>query len=414
MLIIHNNKKQRFLRQFVSLLLCFVFVITPINSALALTASQLQAQRDYYAAQAEAARKKAAQKEQQAQAVKQQLTTINGQIDQTTAAISSTEEQISSTSDKVGELALKIKTEEENLAIQKEKMNQVLAEWYMEGQDGLLEAMIGANNLSELITKQEYYDAIKQQVQSTMDKIDQMKAALQQEKNNQEAQLSVLNGLKDDQAEQQKKLESNKVMKNRLLNDTTAAISDLNGQAAQAEAKAQEIRKILASIYTSGKGTPKGSELSSSIESSWYYNQNDYPNTYMSPSRLTIKEAGCLITSIAMIVTKHGHSITPAGVVDASNFGYDGSFYGLEKNIGVSVGRTIRVNWDTINSELDNGHPVIVSVKVSGPVYNSDGSNHFIVIRGFENGKYLIHDPYWNNSSYNKDNVISMKIVEPN
>jgi uncharacterized protein YvpB len=130
----------------------------------------------------------------------------------------------------------------------------------------------------------------------------------------------------------------------------------------------------------------------------------------MYPSRLTIKDAGCLITSIAMIATYYGHSITPPGVVAKSSFDYSGSYQG-SSGIGVSVGSSVRVNWDTINSEINQGHPVIVSVKVSGPVYNSDGSNHFIVIKGFSGGKYLIHDPYWRTSSYDKDEVISMKIV---
>jgi hypothetical protein len=281
----------------------------------------------------------------------------------------------------------------------------------MEGENGLLETIIGANNVSEIVTEQQYYDSIKQQIQSSMDKINQMKASLQEEKNKQDAQMSVLNQLKENQTQQQRMLEGNKLMKNRLLNDTTSAVSDLNAQAQQAEAKAQEIRTILASIYSSGKGTPMGSQLTSSIDNSWYYNQTDYPDTYLSPSRLTIKEVGCLITSFAMIATKYGNSITPPGVVSASNFGYDGSFYGFKRSIGISVGSSIPVNWDTINSEISQGHPVIVSVKVSGPVYNSDGSNHFIVIKGFSGGKYLIHDPYWRTSSYNKDNVISMKIV---
>ncbi|MCL5410549.1 MAG: C39 family peptidase [Patescibacteria group bacterium] len=407
----NKNSKSRILgTKIIAFFVCLSFVMMPLN-ALAATASQLQAQKDYYTAQAEAARKQAAQKAQQAQEVKQQISSISSQINQNMASLDLTQSQINDTNGKINEISANIKTEEDNLVVEKDKMNNILASWYMEGEGGLLETMIGANNLSEIVTKQQYYDSIKQQIRSNMDKINQMKADLQTEKGKQEAQMSVLNGLKDNQTQQQKMLESNKVMKNRLLNDTTAAVSDLNAQAQQAEAKAQEIRKILASIYSSSKGTPMGSELVSSIDSGWYYNQTDYPDTYMSPSRLTIKDAGCLITLIAMIATKYGNSITPPGVVAASNFSYDGSFYGFKRSVGVSVGSTIPVNWDTINSEIAQGHPVIVSVKVAGPVYNFDGSNHFIVIKGFSDGKYLIHDPYWRNSSYNKDNVISMKII---
>lgn len=405
------NSKFKIVRsKLIAVLVVLSFITAPIN-AIAATASQLQAQRDYYTAQAEAARKKAQQKAQEAQVVKQQISTLSNEIDENSASLDLTKSQIKSTDEKIDEVLANIKKEEENLANEKNKLNEIVSSWYMEGESGLLEAMIGSDNLSEVVTKQEYYDSIKQQIQSSMEKINLMKASLQEEKNKQDAQMSVLNQLKDNQAQQQKMLENNKTMKNRLLNDTTAAVSDLNTQAEQAEAKAQEIRKVLASIYSSGKGTPMGSELASSIDSGWYYNQTDYPDTYMSPSRLTIKDAGCLITSIAMIATKYGNSITPPGVVAASNFSYDGSFYGFKRSVGVSVGSTIPVNWDTINSELAQGHPVIVSVKVAGPVYNFDGSNHFIVIRGFSGGKYLIHDPYWRTSSYNKDNVISMKIV---
>lgn len=378
-------------------------------SASALTAAQLKAQQDLYAQQAAQARAQAAAKTKQAAQIKEQISVVSSQISKTQSAINYTAGQINDAEARISQLEAEIKTQEENLVAEQNKLSNVVASWYMNGKSDFFEALISSNNFSDVVDKEQYYDSVKNQIQTQMGKITELKVELNNQKTSQQAQLASLKDLKSDQTEQQSDLAQKKSIQNQLLTDANGAIVDLNAQAAQAEAKAAEIRKIMAQIYPSG-GTPKGSGLSSSVDSSWYYNQRDY-DTVMSPSRLTIAEVGCLITSYAMVATKMGNAVTPPTVASRSVFDTSGSWRWFNQSIGVTF-TSRSINWDIVNEELAENHPVIVSVYTgSGPVYNSDGSNHFIVIKGVSNGKYIIHDPYWRDSSYNLSSVKSMKVL---
>jgi len=237
----------------IALTLCFAFVMIPTNT-FALTKAQLQAQSESYAAQAKAAAAAAAQKQKEADDAKRQINNISTNINSTQQDLNSTKDAISSTQEKINELSEKIKTEEDNLAQEKVKMNNILASWYMEGEDGLLEAMIGANNLSEIVDKQEYYDSIKQQIRSSMDKIDSLKKELYAQQDEQSKQLQGLSTLEADQEDQKKTLQNQQVMKQRLLTDTTNAVKELNSQEQEALKKEKEAQGEIQRMEQAAQG----------------------------------------------------------------------------------------------------------------------------------------------------------------
>jgi len=396
-----------------AVLLSVSFLLPPAKVG-ALSASDYERELDYQQQIAEQARKQAAQKGVMADQIEAQVGLVTVEINKTQSAITSTNNQINGTTKSIKDLEAKIKTEEDKLEIAKDKLGQIISSWYMEGDSGLFEAILSSNTLSEVVDRQQYYEAVRNQIQSEIKKISDMKSELDRQKREQQTQLSSLSEMRSNQIAQQSDLVSKKAVKNSLLNDANSAIDSLNNQAAQAEAKAGEIRQILARIYSSGSGTPQGDSLFSSVDSGWYYNQRDY-STRLYPSYLTIAEVGCLITSYAMVATKvTGRTITPPDIVNASTFNTSGSWLWFNESIGVSFYTKVPVNWDTINYELSHGRPVIVSVKVPGTTvdYNGDGSNHWIVIKGFSGGKYIIHDPYWRNSSYSISDVKSMKTIK--
>jgi peptidoglycan hydrolase CwlO-like protein len=390
------------------ILLC-TMVFLPIEKALAVSAADAA----YYEKQAAQKLAEANQKKAEAQIYNDQIYLYNKQINQLSGAINTTNGKINDTQDNIDNLTQSIKDEEFKLSQEQDKNGDVIASWYIEGQDGLLEAMIGSNNLSEVATKQQYFDSVRRQIELACEKIQLIKADLAKQKGEQENQLQTLSGLKEDQTARQDTLEATKTSKNRLLNDTKNAIVDLKAQASEYQAEANRIRTILAAIYNSS-GKPVGSDLKSSVDGSWYYSQTDsrWRDKNLSPSYLKIGEYGCYITSLAMVSTYYKNSITPPEMVDVSNFNKSGSFYGFDGNSGITIVQQGRVNWDTVNSELASGHPVIVSVYTGhGTAFNADGSNHFIVIRGNSGGVYQIQDPYWMDGSYNISQVKSMKII---
>lgn len=229
--------------------------------ALAATLDDYYKQRDYYSSQAEAAKKEAEQKAKEAAEVKNQISYIDSEISNTEKSLSSTENSINSTEGKIEELKGKIKNEEDNLAREKEKMGKLLSAWYMEGEDGLLTALLGSDSISKMIDQQQYYDAIKQQVQDSVDKIEQLKAELSQEEAAQNLQLQSLSDLKESQETQKESLESRNWAKRRLLSDTQNMIAELKEEQKNAEAKERAainaISQIIASRYNSW-GAAKG------------------------------------------------------------------------------------------------------------------------------------------------------------
>lgn len=395
------------------LLLTFLFPI----QALAVSASDLQKQKDYYAAQAAAAKAAAAAKQQQAAEVQQQISTLDGQISSMQNTINATEGQINDTQSAIDDLSAKIKKEEDNLAIEKDKMNKLLASWYMESDNnGLMVTLMSSNNLSDVIDQQQYYDSIKQQISASTDKITEVKNQLNEQKNKQEGQLTYLNDLKSNQQAQKNSLQKNKNYKDALLTDTTNAIADLKTESAQASAKAAELTKQIQKAYCEADGGQWNSSAGTCyrpVKTSSgpvkhrsgggpqievpYYSQQDsrWASVSLGNSGVSIGDYGCLITSFAMVASFFGLGKTPLNINNESTFTGDGSFLSFNGNMGNLQNYRYRVgiNYSEIDSQLSRGNPVIVGVHMSSYL------DHWIVLTGGnQQSGYSWNDPYpWSN-----------------
>lgn len=401
-----------FLVKVLSPILVVVLLGVQAPRATADSLSDLNRQRQILAQQIEDARKQAQLKQSQVDELKKQLDKVISQINQSQNALSQTANQISQTQNTIEDLAAQIKVQEDNLASEKSKMANVVNAWYMEDQRGLLESLLGANNISDAVNAEEAYNAVRQQINVAQDKITQAKNQLNQQKSDQEKQLLALSGLKSDQEAEKNRLEVNKQLQNRLLTDTKNTIASLQQKQQQAQARIGEIdTKIRALTAT----RTWGDQIVSSNDGSWYYMQTgNY--THLGDSPYTVSQYGCLITSFAMIATYYGHHVTPSDIASNSSI-FDDDGYLLVSTppgIGINTVSSQAINWGTIDSELANGHPVIVSIYLpSVGAVNRDGSSHFIVIKGKSGSKYLMHDPIGDGRGYNLSQARSMKILRP-
>jgi peptidoglycan hydrolase CwlO-like protein len=352
-----------------------------------------------------------------------QVNTVSSQISQTESAISQTQGQIASTSQTIADLEKKILEQQSNLDREQEKMSQVIASWYMEGDSGLLEAVIGADSLSQVMDRQQYYESLRQQIQANAEEIQKTKDELDRQKNEKNAQLQSLTGLKDDQVNQQNSLESKKSVKSRLLNNTASALSDLKAQETSLKAKIDEMTAQLNAAMNNGSGIRyQGGDVLPSIDSSWYQTQlRNYTifNGTNPAYNITVNSYGCYITSIAMMASYYGHHVTNTEIASTlgtfSSDGYLQNPNGLANSLGISMGTMQLTDWGTINNELDSGHPIIVGVRLDNfrvhPNYVSGvGFDHFIVIKSRSGGKYYMHDPA-NGKGYRASDIIGFKTV---
>ena len=230
-------------QKLIATIMVVVLVTAGFSNAFALTNQQKLDQAKQQAAAAQAA---ADQKAKEAAAVQNQISVVNTQIDESQNALNQTVGQISDAEKNIEELTAKIKVEEENLAKQKEKLNAIISNWYMEGDSGFIEVVMSSDNLSQLVEKQQYYSSIKQQISTTMDKINQMKAELNQKKADQEAKKAELESLKTQQTSYKNSIEYQKTQKTNILNMTVA---QQTSYLAQVEKLKKDIASISAAIY---------------------------------------------------------------------------------------------------------------------------------------------------------------------
>lgn len=244
-------------------LLLTIFVMPATGYAA--TISELQKKQAAAAAAAEAAKKAASQKEKQAASLNTQINNLEGQISATEQAIVQAEADISNTQKVLDDLSAQISEKQDSLDVQKSKLEEVVTSFYMEGDSsGLAFSLLSSDTLSDAITKQEYYESIKQQIQDQTDKIVALKTELETKKAEQSDKMIGLQKLKEQKQNYYTTATSQKNYKDRLL---TGTIADKQAYLDQAETLQAQVHSISDQIYAlriqlqqshSGEGLSKG------------------------------------------------------------------------------------------------------------------------------------------------------------
>ena len=121
-----------------------------------------------------------------------------------------------------------------------------------------------------------------------------------------------------------------------------------------------------------------------------YYNQRDsqWGGNSLNGTEYTLASDGCLVTSMAMVYTHYGHrDVTPQTInSNPSNFA---SYYPAYLNFTITAdGVTSTRVESVIDSELQNGRPVVAGIQYS------NGDTHFVVLTDYNGGNYLMNDPF--------------------
>jgi hypothetical protein len=126
---------------------------------------------------------------------------------------------------------------------------------------------------------------------------------------------------------------------------------------------------------------------------SWgcYYNQRDsqWGNMLLNGTNDRLASDGCLVTSMAMVLTHYGYSdVTPITInVNPANFSVGGLLLYTINVDGVTAVRKTAA----IDATLATGNPVIVGLYAYG-------GTHFVVLTSGSKGNYLMRDPYQPNA----------------
>lgn len=314
-----------------------------------------------------------------------QIDAMNSQIQLTQYKINATQAQIMSLTMDIDSATKRMSSLESSLTnVTKVLLSHIVAA-YQAGSASDMQVLLSSNDISDLVTKENYLKFVQQHdtqllynTQQARDDYAHQKAILESQKK----QVLALNTQLQQYTQQ---LGSQKQAKQDLLTQTQGDEKTYESLLAQAKAELSGFSR-----FTTSQG---GASLLSGQTScdSWgcYYNQRDSQWGALAingQSGYSMAGYGCLITSIAMVLSHMGHQdISPADIATSGGNNFAVGTAMLAKSITVKGVSLTRIS-TSLDSALQSG-PVIVGIYAYG-------GTHFVVIKSGSNGNYIMDDPY--------------------
>jgi peptidoglycan hydrolase CwlO-like protein len=222
-------------------------------------------------------------------------------------------------------------------------------------------------------------------IEDKMKDLQQQESGLADSKTASQQKQQTLTAQQQSLTSQQQSLTATVQSKSQLLTETKSQEATYQKLLAAAQA---ELASFSAFAQNAGGSKLLGNQT---VCDAWgcYYNQRDtaWGNNALNGTKYKLASDGCLITSMAMVLTHYGYkNVTPATInSDPSNFA---AYYPAYLLFTISVdGITATRKTAAIDATLATGNPVIVGL-------NAYGGTHYVVFVSGSNGNYVMRDPY--------------------
>jgi peptidoglycan hydrolase CwlO-like protein len=313
----------------------------------------------------------------QAKTLKNQIAQFDAQIKLTTLKIAQTQEQIALLGERIDQLGVSLDSLTaafSSRAVETYKMSRFESNFYF---------ILSASDIKDAVARFHYLEKIQEEDRSLLQKLQEAQTTYQGQKTDQETLQKQLQ-------QQQTSLNNQKTAKNNLLKATQNDESKYQSLLAQAQAQLSAFK----SFVSSRGGAPPLDNQTRCDSWGCYFNQRDssWWNVGIGTSGVSMADAGCLVTSVAMIATHNGRDIKPINIAQDTNPFVPGTAYMYQSwsGLGINVSRFPSAPSEAaIDSEVDSGRPVIV-----GLYGNYSYPQHFIVIKGKDGGGYIMYDPF--------------------
>ncbi len=361
------------------LLLVFIF-LGKVSFAKAEDCDNIPSTQDKIQDKINCLSSKVSQLSSQASTLKNQITQFNTQIKLTTLKITDTEDKINMLGGRIDQLEVSL----DSLTVA--FSSRAVETYKLSKFENNFAFILTATDISDAVSRFHYLQKIQEEDRSLLIRLEETQTLYKNQKQSQE-------DLQKELQKQQSNLNAQKISKNNLLSATQN--DEAKYQVLLSQAKAQ--LAAFKNFVTSHGGS---SILSNQTKcDSWgcYYNQRDseWGNMGIGTSGVSMADAGCLVSSVAMVATHYGKNIKPSDIAGNSSPFVPGTAYMYQSwsSLGVNVTRTNNsVSESTIDNEINAGRPVIVGL------YGSYSyPQHFIVIKGKDSGGYIMNDPFLEN-----------------
>ncbi|MHB8710508.1 MAG: hypothetical protein ACYC6X_03100 [Minisyncoccota bacterium] len=370
-------------------LACSVLAIPSLTSAD--TTTDIQSEIDANTSKIKSLEADIAAFQQQLDALGKKKNTLRSTIssltlsqEQLAAQIKVTQNKIASANLQIQRLTGSISDKEVAIVANRAAIAKVLRGIAEGEQTPLISALVSSNSLQEAWLAADQAVQFNRALAEDIDNLSAARTTLTTNRDRVTAVKSTLVSLQSDLTNQRRSVNASKSTEQRLLVQTNNSESTYQKLLATAKAELASF-----STFTTNAG---GSKLLANQTScdAWgcYYSQRDtlWGNVLLSGTNQRLAADGCLVTSMAMLMTHYGyHDVTPVTInADPENFSAVGGLLLFTIHVdGVSATRVRSF----IDATLASGNPVVVGI-------HWYGGTHFVVFTSGSRGKYLMRDPY--------------------
>ncbi len=349
------------------------------------------------------------QKQSEIKSLNNQVAIFNARTEKLQVEIKLTEDDISQTNLEIIRLDYGIEEAERDTEKQRKNLASIIQTIAEYDQTSEIEIVLQSENFSDFFNQLSYLEDLQTGVQEKVENLRLLKFALRGNKNSKEEKKEELEGLKSQLDDQKFSLASQKNTKETLITHTRGEESKYQQLLANIEAQRKSLlgdiarlRDLKAAELARLKEMQEKPPAQYWASTNWYYKQDDarWGKDPIGISSLELEDYGCAVTSIAMLFSYYGQTITPKQLAREPIFYYAlivwPKRWGDLSCINCPPPHTTPFDWSRLDRELGAGYPVIVFIRANG-----SGSGHYVVVHHKTNdGRYVVHDPFFGPNIY--------------
>lgn len=335
------------------------------------------------------------QDESSKQTLQTAIGTINLQSKEVGAQVTSTQKSISITNLQIQALGNDIQNAQGQITTGQNALADGIKSLAEADDQSLILKLLSSNSLDDAWQSTEQSVEVQDGIQNQMAQLQTQKTTLAISQTTSQQKESQLASQKQKLTVQQTSLAATSNQKKQLLTETNSDESTYEQLLAQAQAQLQGFSDF------AQNATSQGILTNQTSCDSWgcYYNQRDsqWGDNALDGTQYTMKSDGCLVTSLAMVMTHYGYGgVTPTTInSNPADFAAYEPAYLLVDDVPVDGATVTRVTVGTSEAKMDavlaTGNPLIVGI-------HAYGGTHYIVFVSGSKGKYIMRDPYQPNA----------------
>lgn len=339
--------------------------------------------------------KKVGETQAQKKTLADEIKIADNKVYLTNIKIAAGEKKIVSLSDQIASVSGKIGSIENSLDRTSQILVHRIEATYIAGRTDPVMYLLSSSGFSDLVARLEFLQIAQKHDKILMEQMAVSKRNYHEQKDLLADKKKQVEAAKAQLEQDKKALGQLKAAKQVLLEDTKNSEVEYQRLLSQAKAQLAAFNSFVASQGGSGllQNQTKCDDWGC------YYNQRDskWGSIALNNTKYTLADSGCLITSMAMVITHFGYKdVNPLSIIfNPLNFAsYEPAYLNKEIYAGGKTWTRENISYSQIDAELSSGKAVVIGIGKKN--YPPD---HFLVFVSGSNGNYIMNDPYTENGN---------------